>query len=520
MNKTAINITPAPTSSKVAPAIPANSVRTPVPSSSVAPIRNGPFLNTPVRGQANDFRTIKPEDCDVTLESISGRPPRTSDLPTTSQSLTKVPHATSQSLAKALRSHDASEVEILTPSSPKKAATVANKKRIASSAEEFTKSSTGSSDHEVVKMGVRAASLHEAVKVISAGSHKEESVKATSAGSSHHEAVKMSTSRPSHHEAAVKVINIGSPNEEIVKVVSAGSTSYKKIRHELPVTKEAKRSKMCFECQTRERNQTLGCEEGEVIISVLATSFGHPQGSCYDPQLWRSNAQCHMDVLGRIAPKCLGKSSCDVAADKEYFGSPCAGEEFRLVVNYACAHHKFVLDYEPYEPLPEKYQLNGISDHTNILSKEYEAGKGKDHLLAGIGKDHLLAGKGQDHLLAGKGQDHLLAGKGQDHLLAGKGQDHLLAGKGKDHLLGERKNGKSVHGNGTEVEGKYVVNATSTDKKYNASHLSTNGNYSRNDLARYNVSGVGILRGKSNSASSLSFCIAIFTALCMTFLQI
>jgi len=378
----------------------------------------------------------------VTLDVINGQPVRPSTV------------ATPLFPTKVNRPNNSPQVEVLTPTSPKKVVAVADKKRVENSNEE-------QSLQEAVKV------INAGTKVTSANSHNEEVLKVTSASSSQREGVKVASPSSSHHEV-VKVVNVGAPSEEIVKVVSVGSTSYKKVRHELPLVKEAKRSKMCFECQSRERNQTLGCDEGQVIVSVLASSFGRPHGSCYDPQLWRSNAQCHMDVLGRIAPKCLGKSACDVAADKEYFGSPCAGEEFRLVVNYACAHRKFVLDYEPYEALPEKYQLNGNDKHVNIHSKEYHSGKGKDHKL----------------------------------------------GEGK-----KGKNAGSLHGNGTE-DGKYFINATSTAKGYNASHLSSNVNYSRNDLARYNVSGVGILRGKSNSASPLSVFIAVIATICMAFLQI
>jgi hypothetical protein len=467
INKTAINITPAPTSSKVSPA---SGIATQVPSGSSAPNRNGPFLNTPIIGQSTVLPTVNPEDCNVTLD-VNGRPVRPSTV------------ATPVFPTKVIRPNNSPQVEVLTPPSPKKVVAVADKKRVVNSNDEVVKSSTESFDHEVEKMVKSGVSREEAFKVInaetkvtSANSHNEEVLKITSASSSQHETqregVKASSPSPSHHEV-VKVVSVGSPDEEIVKVVSVGSTSYKKVRHELPLVKEAKRSKMCFECESRERNQTLGCDEGQVIVSVLASSFGHPHGSCYEPQLWRSNAQCHMDVLSRIAPKCLGKSACDVAADKEYFGSPCAGEEFRLVVNYACAHRKFVLDYEPYEALPEKYQLKGNDNHANVHGKEYHS------------KEY--------------------------H--SGKGKDHKLGGGNKGKNVG------SVHGNGTE-DGKYVLNATFTEKGYNASHLSSNVNYSRNDLARYNVSGVGILRGKSNSASSLSVFIAVIATICMAFLQI
>jgi hypothetical protein len=95
---------------------------------------------------------------------------------------------------------------------------------------------------------------------------------------------------------------------------------------------------MCFEASTSDKTQTLGCDAGEIITGFVSSSFGLPQGTCFNSKLWKANAACHKDVVDVIQPQCLGKSSCEVSADPNVFGTPCATRDgrYRLLVSYIC----------------------------------------------------------------------------------------------------------------------------------------------------------------------------------------
>ncbi|KMS65330.1 hypothetical protein BVRB_037080, partial [Beta vulgaris subsp. vulgaris] len=148
------------------------------------------------------------------------------------------------------------------------------------------------------------------------------------------------------------------------------------------------------------------------------------------------------------------------------------------------------LDYDVYELESNNYvNVQGIENANGYVSIQ-----GKEYVNSNV----FVSAQGKDYV----NSNEYVSVQGKEYVRS-RGNDFNAEGK----LLSKGK-------------GKAVSNATATDKKYDASSLSNNGNYSRNDLARYNVSGVGILRGKANSASSSSVFIAVFVTIIMAVLTI
>jgi hypothetical protein len=77
----------------------------------------------------------------------------------------------------------------------------------------------------------------------------------------------------------------------------------------------------------------IQCPAGQVVKSLQYASYGTPSGACNSFQ----TTSCHSAKSGTtVQTACVGKSSCQVAANNTVFGDPCPGVTKKLAIQVQC----------------------------------------------------------------------------------------------------------------------------------------------------------------------------------------
>jgi hypothetical protein len=88
----------------------------------------------------------------------------------------------------------------------------------------------------------------------------------------------------------------------------------------------------CFSV-AEDKTANITCPQGQVISKVVFASYGTPRGSCGAYVASSCNSSASMKVVSA----CLGKASCNIAANNTSFGDPCYGKVKSLAVDVRCA---------------------------------------------------------------------------------------------------------------------------------------------------------------------------------------